>query len=244
MCQICGFGITCGAHRLWSHRSFEAELPFRVFLMLLNSVAEQGPIYQWARNHRTHHKFTDTDADPHNAARGFCYAHIGWLLLPKTAAFKEKMEALPCADLLADPVVAFQKRAEEKFLWMKLMCFGLPALYGYLAYGDALLGFLVHGVLRWIILLHVTWCVNSVAHFFGDKQYDPSASARQSLLTSLLASGEGWHSYHHKYPWDYATSEFGIFRQWNPSKLVIDLAFAIGQARHLKRADNFARKAR
>merc|ERR1712007_264016 len=80
--------------------------------------------------------------------------------------------------------------------------------------------------------------------FFGDPQYDHSASARQNPLTGLLANGEGWHSYHHKYPWDYAASEFGAHRQWNPSKLLIDLAVTIGQAKHLKRADKFARKAR
>jgi len=243
MWQIGGIGITCGAHRLWSHRSFVAEFPFRVFLMLLNSFANQGTIYHWARDHRAHHKYTDTDADPHNTTRGFFYAHIGWLLLPKTAELKRKGEELPQADLLADPVVVFQKRAEEKFMWMELVSFGLPALYGYLVYGDALLGFLVHGILRWTLTLHATWCVNSIAHFFGDQQYDPSASARQNFLTSLLAVGEGWHSYHHKYAWDYATSEFGVFRQWNPSKLLIDFAFTIGQAKNLRRADSIVRKA-
>jgi len=215
-----------------------------VLLMLLNSFANQGTIYHWARDHRAHHKWTDTDADPHNTTRGFFYAHIGWLLLPKTAELKMKGGEIPCADLLADPVVSFQKRAEETFMWMELVSFGLPALYGRLIYGDALLGFLVHGALRWIVTLNATWCVNSVAHFFGDQQYNPSASARESLFTSLAAVGEGWHSYHHKYPWDYATSEYGVHRQWNPSKLLIDLAALLGQAKHLKRADKLVQKSR
>ena len=74
--------------------------------------------------------------------------------------------------------------------------------------------------------------------------YDRGATARESFFTALVAVGEGWHSYHHKYPWDYATSEYGPSRQWNPSKLVIDTAVLMGQAKKLKRADQLARKAR
>jgi len=151
-----------------------------------------------------------------------------------------KGKQIPCGDLLGDPVVVFQKWAEDKFFFMELFSFGLPTVFGHLVYGDALLGFLVHGMLRWIITLHGTWCVNSVAHFFGDRVYDPKASPRENLLTSLVAVGEGWHSYHHKYPWDYAASEFGVHRQWNPSKLLIDLSVILGQAHHLKRASDLA----
>lgn len=242
--QVTALGITCGAHRLWSHRAYTAEFPFRVFLMLINSIANQGTIYHWSRDHRAHHKWTDTDADPHNTNRGFFYAHIGWLLLPKTEELKKKGGSIPCEDLLADPVVAFQKWADERFGFMSIMSFGLPTVYGKLLYGDAKLGFLVHGVLRWLVLLHFTWCVNSYAHFYGEQTYDKKASARETLLVSLGAAGEGWHSYHHKFPWDYATSEFGADRRWNPSKLLIDFAAAIGQVKHVKRADKLARKQR
>lgn len=45
----------------------------------------------------------------------------------------------------------------------------------------------------------------------------------ESFFTSLLAVGEGWHNYHHTYPYDYATSENGVLGQYNPTKLLIDL---------------------
>jgi len=236
MYQIGGFGITVGAHRLWSHRSYVAKMPLRIVLMLLNSFANQGTIYHWSRDHRAHHKYTDTPADPHDTNRGFFFAHIGWLLVPKDPAIKAKGDAIPCGDLLADPVVAFQKKAEETVMFNELVSLGLPALYGHVMYNDAWLGFLVHGVLRWVLCLHATWCVNSAAHWFGDNTYDRAASPRESWFTAIVATGEGWHSYHHKYPWDYATSEFGIGKQWNPSKAFIDLAILIGQASNPKRA--------
>lgn len=80
---ITGLGITAGVHRLWAHRSYNATLPYRFLLMLFNSIANQGPIYHWARDHRVHHKYSETDADPHNATRGFFFAHMGWLLVKK-----------------------------------------------------------------------------------------------------------------------------------------------------------------
>lgn len=34
-------GITAGAHRLWSHRSYKAKMPLRVILMIFNTIAFQ-----------------------------------------------------------------------------------------------------------------------------------------------------------------------------------------------------------
>jgi len=80
---IGGFGITGGAHRLWAHRSYKASFAFRAITLLCNSIANQGTIYHWARDHRTHHFHSETCADPHDAGRGFFFAHMGWLFLKK-----------------------------------------------------------------------------------------------------------------------------------------------------------------
>lgn len=104
------FGITAGAHRLWSHKAYKARLPLRIFLMILQTIAFQNCIYEWARDHRVHHKFTDTDADPHNASRGFFFSHMGWLLIRKHPEVKEKGKLIDMSDLEQDPVVMFQKK--------------------------------------------------------------------------------------------------------------------------------------
>lgn len=36
-----GFGITGGAHRLWTHKSYKATLPLKLFLLLCFSSAGQ-----------------------------------------------------------------------------------------------------------------------------------------------------------------------------------------------------------
>lgn len=36
-----GLGVTMGAHRLWSHRSFKAKTPLKIFLLWLHTLAGQ-----------------------------------------------------------------------------------------------------------------------------------------------------------------------------------------------------------
>ena len=74
---ITGFGITGGAHRLWAHRSYEAAPLARWIMMVFASMANQGTVFHWARDHRTHHRHSETPSDPHNARRGFFFAHVG-----------------------------------------------------------------------------------------------------------------------------------------------------------------------
>lgn len=64
----------------------------------------------WARDHRVHHKYNETDADPHNAKRGFFFSHIGWLLCKKHPEVKEKGKGIDLSDLESNPILAFQKR--------------------------------------------------------------------------------------------------------------------------------------
>lgn len=82
----------------------------RLLLMLSQTLAFQNSIYEWVRDHRVHHKFTDTDADPHNSQRGFFFSHMGWLMLKKHPDVKEKGKQIDMSDLDADPIVAFQKK--------------------------------------------------------------------------------------------------------------------------------------
>jgi len=38
---VSGIGITAGAHRLWSHKSYTASLPLRILLAFAFSIAGQ-----------------------------------------------------------------------------------------------------------------------------------------------------------------------------------------------------------
>jgi len=74
-------------------------------------VFEQMSILDWSRDHRSHHKYSETNADPHNSNRGFFFSHIGWLLLRKHPEVSRKGKGIDLSDLYADPVVMFQHKS-------------------------------------------------------------------------------------------------------------------------------------
>ena len=73
-------------------------------------ISSQNSIFHWVRDHRVHHKFSETDADPHNAKRGFFNAHVGWLMLKKHPEVLRRGKQVDMSDVLADPVVQFQEK--------------------------------------------------------------------------------------------------------------------------------------
>merc|ERR1711998_51828 len=232
---ISGFGITGGAHRLWAHRSYTAGPIYRGVLMIANSIANQGSIWHWARDHRTHHFHSETVADPHDAIRGFWFAHIGWLYLKKDKRVAEAGAKVNVDDLRADGWVMLQRRFDP--WWNLYFSFVFPAHVAMVLWGERFaVGFFVPGALRYLWVLHCTWLVNSAAHLWGERPYDPQSNPAENPLVSIAAMGEGWHNWHHKYPFDYAASEYGVMRQFNPTKIVIDTAAALGMVTHRKRA--------
>ncbi|KAL4640040.1 acyl-CoA desaturase-like [Arapaima gigas] len=229
---ISALGVTAGAHRLWSHRSYKASLPLRIFLAIANSMAFQNDIFEWARDHRVHHKYSETDADPHNAGRGFFFAHIGWLLVRKHPDVIEKGQKLELTDLKQDKVVMFQRKYYKPSVL--LMCFFIPMTVPWYLWGESLwVGYFVPGLLRYTLVLNATWLVNSAAHMWGNRPYDKSINPRENKFVTFSAIGEGFHNYHHTFPYDYATSEFGC--KLNLTTCFIDLMCFLGLAKECKK---------
>jgi len=54
---------------------------------------------------------------------------------------------------------------------------------------------------------------------------------------SLGALGEGWHNYHHVFPWDYKAAELGNYRA-NLTTAFIDFFALIGWAYDMKTVSN------
>ena len=97
---------------------------FLSFTILHSSLRTQNSLFEWVRDHRVHHKYTDTNADPHNALRGFFFSHVGWLLVKKHPDVAAKGKQLNFDDIYADKVVMFQHK--YKFAFMAVFTFGIP----------------------------------------------------------------------------------------------------------------------
>jgi stearoyl-CoA desaturase (delta-9 desaturase) len=221
-----GMSITGGYHRLFSHRAYDASTAMKLFYALFGAAAFQHSILKWSLDHRLHHRFVDTDADPYSIKKGFFYAHLGWMLKPQTYPANA---AAYVRDLEKDKVVYYQHKYYIPLA--TFMAFGFPALVGW-TLGSALGGFVVAGVLRLVLLHHATFFINSWCHYFGRKNYTNEHSAKDSHVMAFVTFGEGYHNFHHTFANDYRN---GIrWYHWDPTKWSIRFASMIGMAKNLR----------
>ncbi|KAH9852498.1 delta 9-fatty acid desaturase protein [Lenzites betulinus] len=221
-------GVTAGYHRLWSHRAYNASAPLRLFLALTGGSAVQGSAYWWARRHRSHHRYTDTDQDPYNSKRGLLWTHIGWMMFKTTDVSSGKVDV---SDLIADRIVQWQHR--NYLLVLSTLGYFAPAAIPGMLWGDWLGGFCYASCLRMTIGHHSVFCVNSLAHYIGSAPYDDKLTPRDHFVSAVLTMGEGYHNFHHQFPMDYRNAY--RWYQFDPTKWFIALCGALGFATNLRR---------
>lgn len=219
--------ITAGYHRYFSHKTYEAREWVKWFWALFGAASFQNSILIWARDHRVHHRFVDSNEDPYSINKGFFYAHFGWMLMHEPTAVN--IDAYG-RDLARDPVVMFQDKYYVPIA--VAMGFGLPTLIGW-AMGSALGGFAIAGVLRIVLVHHMTFFINSFCHVWGRQTYTDTNTARDSFLMALATFGEGYHNFHHIFSTDYRN---GVrWYHWDPTKWTIQILRLVGGAHSLKR---------
>ncbi len=218
--------LVLGYHRLWAHRSYSARLPLRIWLAAFGGGAIEDSIRTWSCDHRAHHRWTDTDKDPYSVHKGLLYAHIGWLVFkpdPNNVGFVD------VRDLDKDPVVIWQHKHYKEVA--VVMGFLLPCCVAGL-WGDWIGGLVYAGIVRMFTVQQSTFCVNSLAHYFGDQTFDDRNSPRDHVLTAFLTAGEGYHNFHHEFPSDYRNAI--AWYQFDPTKWSIWLFKQVGLAHNLK----------
>jgi len=79
----------------------------------------------------------------------------------------------------------------------------IPAGLGWWLAGTAsgaLTGFIWGGLVRVLLVHHVTWSINSVCHIWGRQPFKSHDESRDNTLFGILGLGEGWHNSHHAFP--------------------------------------------
>jgi stearoyl-CoA desaturase (delta-9 desaturase) len=219
---------------MFTHRALDGPRALRALLAILGSMAVEGSVITWVADHRKHHAFTDQEGDPHSphlsgpglvgAVKGLWHAHVGWLF--ETVGQAERERFAP--DLMKDRTI----RVIDKLflLWVAIglaVPFGLGWLIGG-SLGVALTTLLWAGLVRVLLLHHVTWSINSVCHFFGRRRFEVEDESRNVFWLAPFSMGEAWHHNHHAFP----TSAFHGLRRWervsDPTGLLIALLERLG----------------
>ncbi|KAJ3290063.1 hypothetical protein HDU79_003566 [Rhizoclosmatium sp. JEL0117] len=220
-----GMGITAGYHRYWSHRSYDATRVWQFFILAAGTGAMEGSVKWWSYGHRIHHRFTDTEKDPYNAKRGFLWSHIGWMIINE-----EKKAKVDVSDLTKDPWIRFQ---HKHYIQLAVfMAFVVPTLIAGIGWGDWLGGFFFAGVARLVFVHHSTFCINSLAHYYGENTYDDRRTPKDNVITALITLGEGYHNFHHEFPADYRNAI--EVHEYDPTKWLIWIASLFGLTYNLK----------
>jgi stearoyl-CoA desaturase (delta-9 desaturase) len=104
----------------------------------------------WCRLHRVHHRFTDTDLDPYNAARGFWFSHIGWLLFYP----RYQLGRVDVSDLRRNSVVMWQRR--YYYVIVPIVSIVIPSLIPQYCWGESIHGSIIGTSLRMVGSHHVS----------------------------------------------------------------------------------------
>ncbi len=201
---ITGLGVTVGFHRLLTHRAFQTFPSLERLFAVLGSLSVQGSVLDWVADHRKHHAHSDQEGDPHSphighgsGLSGLWHAHVGWLLRNQGQADWKRY----ATELYEDPAMRRIGRAFPSLAAASLL---IPTVAGFIlggfTAGGALRGLIWGGLVRIFFVHHVTWSINSVCHFFGNRRFETGDQSTNVAWLALLSLGESWHHNHHAFP--------------------------------------------
>jgi fatty-acid desaturase len=207
-----GFGVSATFHRAVTHKSIILHPMIELLGKFFASMGGTGSPISWVMTHRAHHKYSDTELDPH----------------PPNKISKTLMGQYPKVE-----TKGLRKFAESKFnRIMHRYYFLILSLYA-LAWGLIGIEFFFYGFLYPAMLtIFASNFVNKYAHspMIGNyRLHETKDTSQNSPIVAFLTWGEGWHNTHHKYP---GRASFSM-RPWeiDVSFLFVQLLAKLGLAR-------------
>jgi stearoyl-CoA desaturase (Delta-9 desaturase) len=216
--QIASLATTLYLHRTLAHRALRLRPGLAFACRWVVWITTGLRPREWAAVHRRHHAFTDVEGDPHSPVL------LGWVrvqlanasLYRKTARDGVTVERY-ARDIPADrwDRVLFDRSWLGLSLGIGLLMLALGPVWG-----------LVAAVWHTVCYLSLNAAVNSLAHTFGRRPHDNTATNLQWL--AWLTAGEGLHNNHHAAP---TTARLAFDRgEFDPAWPVIWLLRRVGLA--------------
>ena len=168
-------GMIMGYHRLLTHRSFECPVWFERFITLCATIGLTGPAIDWVAIHKAHHRFADTEKDPHSPD------HLGVFRVHFLTMFT-KVDIKYAGRLLKDKFLLFQRKY---YFVLNLI------------YATAL--FFVDPfalIYAWLFPAAILILLGTSVFSINNRNNKP----HDNIIHGLLTWGEGFHETHHENP--------------------------------------------
>jgi stearoyl-CoA desaturase (delta-9 desaturase) len=194
------FGIEGINHRYFSHRSYKASRAVQFILALIALQAGQRGSLWWASKHRDHHKYAETDRDPHSPANHrFFEAYVLWFRRPQNALCNLD----DVADFARYPELRWLDRNYLVPFYGGAVLLFLVCHFGWLGPNiDGISGLLWGFYFPCFLVLHATSMINTLAHMpwlpGGYRRYEVKDHSVNRPTLALLTLGGGFHNNHHR----------------------------------------------
>ncbi len=238
-------GINIGFHRLLSHRSFRCPMWLERFFVVQGACCMMHSPAKFVAFHRMHHRFSDSEKDPHSPRNSLAWGHVGWVICESAEIDWSDVYRQYAKDLVSERFYRqFERRPLVVWLYLlhSLLFFLVGFVIGLFVEGSAMSALqfgsslLVWGVfVRTVAVWHITWLVNSAAHTWGYRNYETRDNSQNNWLAAIISNGDGWHNNHHAVP---RAADHG--RRWfelDVAYLTIKFLGFIGLAEQIVRSD-------
>ncbi|GJV77245.1 fatty acid desaturase, type 1 protein [Tanacetum coccineum] len=183
---ITGLGVTIGYHRLLTHKSSKIPKWLEYIIVYCGAQSGEGEPMYWVSVHKNHHKYVDTEKDPHTPKEGFWFSHIGWLLDNEYIAAKVgESRSGECSNVPELKAQWFYRFLHSTYIWHQVSLAILLYILGGFPYLAWEMG------MREAMLNQVTYFVNSVCHTWGERPWNTSDTSTNNCTTTAIKEPEG-----------------------------------------------------
>lgn len=179
-------GGEAGFHRYFAHKSFVLNWFWKKVVLGLGCLNGIGSPISWAISHRAHHRYSDTEKDPHGNLPGYKV----WLTMWRPGILKKSQ----MSDLLQDKDAVWFHRNYYTFYFFVFFGFGLIHW--------AVPVFLIS--IPSVVTFHSAGLVNVFCHGWGYRNHATADTSTNNLIINAITLGSGLHNNHHHAPdsWD------------------------------------------
>ncbi|MBX9670965.1 MAG: fatty acid desaturase [Candidatus Obscuribacterales bacterium] len=220
------FGISIGYHRLLTHRAVQCVKPLEYFFVIGGYLALEGSPVWWACMHRAHHRYADTDLDPHTPRKGIKYAYNGWL--GKRDYPDHLSPQRQCSDIINDPLYSWLEQ-DGHLRKASQLCFWLNVGFRVLLLFTLGPAVAIASLLAAIISHQQPLIINTVCHLpdrFGYRNFDTKDDSINVWWLAVATVGESWHNNHHTFP---GSAKFGLkAHEFDASWVLLKMFQSIG----------------